>query len=657
MSKNNYDSSKIKVLKGLDAVRKRPGMYIGDLETTGLHHMIWEVLDNSIDEILAGFGDKLICTLHKDDSVTIQDFGRGIPVDIHPEEGISAATVVLTVLHAGGKFGEPDSEYKVSGGLHGVGISVVNALSTSLKITICKDGEMYEQEFKEGVPVYELRKIKGKPKQNGTTVWFKPDNTIFKTSDFQREIILKRLKFSSYLNKGVEIHFNDEKNELTDIFHSERGILDFIDEDPAKELFKPIYFSGEGEGEESDVSCEVAMTYKDIYTDNVKSFANNVLTIEGGTHEVGFQKALSYVFLKKIKELKLRGSDSFTSEDVREGLVCAISVKLPEAEFKGQVKGKLNNLEAQKVLYKITKQYLEIWVEENQKIFGKIVKKIETAKKAREASKRSREVARKDALTNVSVLPGKLTDCQSKDPSISELFLVEGDSAGGSCKTERDRATQAILPLKGKVLNVEKTKLDRVIKSESIQTIITALGCGFGKSFEIENLRYHKIILNMDADVDGSHIQFLLLLFFYKYYRPLIDAGYIYLSVPPLYRAKKKAGGEVVYYATRKEKERVFPVVTKEMRKEAETNLDIFNKIEEIEKKADKWIVSRFKGLGEMNPTQLFETTMAPKTRTLIKIKFTDDSPISAKDMFEYLGGKNKNVREMLLLNFAHKLD
>ena len=450
--------------------------------------------------------------------------------------------------------------------------------------------------------------------------------------------------------------FVDEKNGQKDSLISEDGILDFIKETKGKDLFKPIYFTGEGEDEDKNVSCEVALVYKDIYSDDIKGFANNVYTIEGGSHEVGTLKALSYVFLKKIKELKIKGADSFTSEDIKEGLVCVVSVRLPEAEFKGQIKGKLNNPEAQRVTYKVMKQQLEIWVEENQKTFAKIVKKIETAKKAREASKRSREVARKDVLANVSVLPGKLTDCQTKDPSIAELYLVEGDSAGGSCKTERDRVTQAVLPLKGKILNVEKSTFSKVLKSETIQTIVTALGCGFGKTFKIEELRYHKIILNMDADVDGSHIQFLNLLFFFKFYRPLIDAGYLYLAVPPLYRAKKKAGGEVVYYATKAEKEKEFPTITTEMREAAKTDLKLYNKIEEIEKKADKWVVSRFKGLGEMNPAQLYETTMDPKTRVHVQVKVSDDSPISVDDMFNYLGGTNKGFREMLLLNFAHKL-
>ncbi|HIS09231.1 MAG TPA: DNA gyrase subunit B, partial [Candidatus Scatomorpha intestinipullorum] len=531
MENKQYSGSSIKVLKGLEAVRKRPGMYIGDTNINGLHHLIYEVVDNSIDEAMAGYCNEISITLTKEGSAIIKDNGRGIPVDIHPTENIPAATVVLTVLHAGGKF-DQDS-YKVSGGLHGVGVSVVNALSKSLQMTIYKNGQIYRQNFAQGIPQDELTII-GECKENGTTIEFIPDGTIFEVTEFQREILAKRFKELAYLNKQITIHFKDERDNFEETYHFEGGLNQFVSDLNKKPLISTIISF---EGLENDVEMQIALAYNDGFDEKVLSFVNNIRTIDGGTHESGFRMGLTRVITNYIEaNANAREKDSkITGEDIREGLVAIVSVKVVDPQFEGQTKGKLGSSFVRPIVQKLTFEKLTKFFEENPNEAKAIMQKALLAARGREAAKKARELTRKKETFSVGTLPGKLADCQSKDPSISEIYLVEGDSAGGSAKQGRDRVYQAILPLRGKILNVEKSRLDKILKSKEIKNLITALGCGIGEDFDISKIRYNKIIIMTDADVDGSHIQTLLMTFFFRYLRGIIESGYLYIAQPPLY--------------------------------------------------------------------------------------------------------------------------
>ena len=540
---HNYGAGNIKVLKGLEAVRKRPGMYIGDTGHRGLHHLIYEVVDNSIDEAMAGHCDTISVTLTKRGTAVVSDNGRGIPTDMHPTEGISAATVVLTVLHAGGKFDK--DTYKVSGGLHGVGVSVVNALSSDLKMTIFRDGQIHEQNFKCGIPQEPLA-VTGTTRKRGTTIEFAPDPSIFtETVIFDYDYLAKRFRELAYLNPRITIVFKDERNGAENTYHYEGGISQFVSDVNKKEVVAtPFAFSERIE----DIEMDIALMYNDSYDEKTFTFVNNINTPNGGTHEAGFRAGLTRVVSNynkqngnaKEKDVNLSG------EDVAEGLICVVSVRVPEPQFEGQTKGKLGNTYVRPLVQKVTYEKLTKYFEENPIQAKAIVQKALMAARGREAAKKARELTRrKDAMT-VGTLPGKLADCQSKDPSISELYLVEGDSAGGSAKQGRDRVFQAILPLKGKILNVEKARLDKILKSEEITNMITALGCGIGEEFNEDKLRYHKIIIMTDADVDGSHIQTLLLTFFFRYLPKIVENGYLYLAQPPLYRYQK--GKKEIYF-------------------------------------------------------------------------------------------------------------
>ena len=539
----NYGAGNIKVLKGLEAVRKRPGMYIGDTGHRGLHHLIYEVVDNSIDEAMAGYCDTINVTLTKQGTAVISDNGRGIPTDMHPTENISAATVVLTVLHAGGKFDK--DTYKVSGGLHGVGVSVVNALSSNLHMTIYRDGNVHEQEFKKGVPQEPLE-VTGTTRKHGTTIEFAPDPSIFtETVIFEYEYLSKRFKELAYLNPQIKIIFKDERNGQEETYHFEGGITQFVQDLNKKEqVAAPFEYNAKIE----DIEMDIAFMYNDTYEEKVYSFVNNIRTPNGGTHEAGFRAALTRIISTynsqngnaKEKDVKLSG------EDTGEGLIAIVSVRVPEPQFEGQTKGKLGNTYVRPLVQKASYEQMTKYFEENPIEAKAIVQKALMAARGREAAKKARDLTRRKDSMSVGTLPGKLADCQSKDATISELYLVEGDSAGGSAKQGRDRVFQAILPLKGKILNVEKARLDKILKSDEITNMITALGCGIGEEFDIEKLRYHKIIIMTDADVDGSHIQTLLLTFFFRYFPHIVENGYLYLAQPPLYRYKK--GKKEIYF-------------------------------------------------------------------------------------------------------------
>jgi len=537
-----YGASNIKVLKGLEAVRKRPGMYIGDTGIKGLHHLVYEVVDNSIDEAMAGHCDTINVTLTKDGSAIVSDNGRGIPVGMHPTENISAATVVLTVLHAGGKFDK--DTYKVSGGLHGVGVSVVNALSSDLKVIIKRDGSIHEQSFKKGIPQEPLE-VTGNTNRAGTSVEFFPDPSIFETVVFEYEILSKRLKELAYLNPKITINLKDDRSDTSESFHFEGGIAQFVEDMNTKDtVSKVIFFSSKIE----DIEVDIAMMYNTSYEERTLSFVNNIRTPNGGTHEAGYKAGLTRVISTynsknssaKEKDVKISG------DDVREGLICVVSVRVPEPQFEGQTKGKLGNTYVRPLVQKLTGEQLNKYFEETPIEAKAIIQKALLAAKGREAAKKARDLTRRKDVLSVGTLPGKLADCQSRDATTSEIYLVEGDSAGGSAKQGRDRVFQAILPLKGKILNVEKARLDKILKSEEITNMITALGCGIGDEFDESKLRYHKVIIMTDADVDGSHIQTLLLTFFFRFLRQIVDEGYLYLAQPPLYRYKK--GKKEIYF-------------------------------------------------------------------------------------------------------------
>ena len=764
MDNKNYGASNIKVLKGLEAVRKRPGMYIGDTSVKGLHHLIYEVVDNAIDEAMAGYCDQIKITIKKDGSAVISDNGRGIPTDIHPTEKIPAATVVLTILHAGGKFDK--DTYKVSGGLHGVGVSVVNALSKKLHMTIYRDKKIHEQEFEKGIPINELT-VTGNTRKTGTTIQFWPDPKVFETIDFKFDILQKRFKELAYLNPKITITFEDERVGKKEVYHFEGGIKQFVQDMAKKEpLCQVINFFEKVE----DIEIDIAFEYIDAYDEKLFSFVNNIKTPDGGTHESGFRAGLTRAVSRYIQEnANTREKDTkISGDDVREGLIAVISVRVPEPQFEGQTKGKLGSSYVKPIVQKLTYEKLLKYFEENPNDAKDIMQKVLLAAKGREAAKKARELTRrKDAMT-VGTLPGKLADCQSKDATISELYLVEGDSAGGSAKQGRDRVFQAILPLKGKILNVEKARLDKILKSEEIKNMITALGCGIGEEFNSKKLRYHKIIIMTDADVDGSHIQTLLLTFFFRFLRPIIEDGYLYIAQPPLYRYKKgkqeiylkddkamsefliEKGIDVIkiqgmgkrdlielfklvafYRMTLKELNKRFSLIevirylienpdllalnNQELFKNLKSYLNslnynilnkhisedeihlyvqtdegleeiiiddklftnpfygearyIFDKIserdltifegrdllemlDEIEKSAKKGAyIQRYKGLGEMNPEQLWETTMNPENRRLLRVSIEDAK--TASDVFTLFMGDEVEPRRQYIEEHA----
>ncbi|MCM3777827.1 DNA topoisomerase (ATP-hydrolyzing) subunit B [Fictibacillus phosphorivorans] len=616
----NYDESNIQVLEGLEAVRKRPGMYIGATNVRGLHHLVWEIVDNSIDEALAGYCDTIRITIEKDNSITVEDNGRGIPVGMHEKMGRPAVEVIMTVLHAGGKFG--GGGYKVSGGLHGVGASVVNALSTLLEVTVSRDGKVHYQSYERGVPNADLKVI-GETDKTGTRTHFKPDPEIFTESlEYDFPTLSNRIRELAYLNRGLKIIAEDKRGEepVVKEYHYEGGIKSYVEHiNRTREVLheEPIFVEGEKEG----ISVEIAFQYNDSFASNIYSFANNINTHEGGTHESGFKTALTRVIndYGRKNNLFKDNDTNLTGEDVREGLTAIISIKHPDPQFEGQTKTKLGNSEARQITESIFSETFSAFLLENPVVAKAIVEKGMMALRARVAAKKARELTRRKSALEVSSLPGKLADCSSKDASISELYVVEGDSAGGSAKQGRDRHFQAILPLRGKIINVEKARLDKILSNNEVRAIITALGTGIGDEFDITKARYHKVIIMTDADVDGAHIRTLLLTFFFRYMRPIIEHGYIYIAQPPLYKVQQ---GKRIEYAYND--------------KELEKLLDELPQVPKPQ-------LQRYKGLGEMNPTQLWETTMDPETRTLLQVEMKD--AMAADETFEILMGDKVEPR------------
>ena len=614
---HTYDESQIQVLEGLEAVRKRPGMYIGSTSAKGLHHLVWEVVDNSIDEALGGYCDRIEVIVHQDNSISVIDNGRGIPVGLNEKLQKSTLEVVLTVLHAGGKFG--GDGYKVSGGLHGVGVSVVNALSEHVKVQVKRDGHLHMQEYRRGVPQSDIQII-GDTNETGTTVTFTPDKEIFtETTIYDYEVLQTRLRELAFLNKGIRIILNDERTNEREEFHYEGGIIEFVKYLGRNRtvLHDPIYVEGEKDG----IMVEVSMQYNDSYSEYLHSFANNINTHEGGTHESGFKSALTRIINDYArKNSLLKDSESnFTGDDVREGLIAIVSVKIPEPQFEGQTKTKLGNSEVRGIVESLFAEKLLEFLNENPAVAKKIVEKGLQAARAREAARKARELTRRKNVLEVGSLPGKLADCSSKDAHISELYIVEGDSAGGSAKQGRDRHFQAILPLRGKILNVEKARLDRILGNAEIRAMITALGTGISEDFDIEKARYHKIIIMTDADVDGAHIRTLLLTFFYRFMPQIIEAGYVYIAQPPLFKIERN---KVVRYAlTEEERDRIIA----EFGEGAKVN------------------VQRYKGLGEMDATQLWDTTMDPESRTMLQVTIQD--AIDADRVFDTLMGDDVEPR------------
>lgn len=624
-----YDAAQIQVLEGLEAVRKRPGMYIGSTGARGLHHLVYEVVDNSVDEALAGYCKTIKVSIGKDNSVTVEDDGRGMPVDKHPKMGIPAVEVIHTVLHAGGKFG--GGGYKVSGGLHGVGASVVNALSTRMEVEIKRNGKIYKQCYERGKTVTPLEVI-GESKKTGSKTTFWPDPEIFETTVFDFATLEHRLREMAFLNKGIKIVFKDEREgqKKNETYHYEGGIKEFVQFiNESKDPIHPdiIYF----EVIKENCELEVAMQYTQSYSELVLGYANNINTTDGGTHIVGFKSALTRVFNdygKKNKILK-DSDDALTGEDVREGLTAIVSVKLEEPQFEGQTKAKLGNPDIRGFVETSTNENLTAFLEENPAQAKAILEKCIKAARAREAARKARDLTRRKGALDSFSLPGKLADCSDKDPSVCEIFLVEGDSAGGSAKDGRDRKRQAILPLRGKILNVEKARLDKILNSDEIKNMITAFGCGIGDDFNIEKLRYHKIIIMTDADVDGAHIRTLLLTFLYRYMRPLIEGGYVYAAQPPLYQVKK--GKDVYYTYSEEEQGRL---------------------MKSLEDKSGKADIQRYKGLGEMDAEQLWETTMDYEHRTLIQITIEDSA--EADQTFSTLMGDKVPPRKKFIEENAH---
>jgi DNA gyrase subunit B len=659
LANNGYSEESIKVLEGLEAVRKRPAMYIGDVSERGLHHLIQEVVDNSIDEALAGYCTDIIVTLHADGGCSIEDNGRGIPTGPHPVKKISTLEVVMCTLHAGGKFDK--NTYKVSGGLHGVGVSCVNALSSFVEVTVQRDGKVYKQEYRQGKPTTPVRTV-GESKGTGTKTYFRPDDSIFKTTVFKFQRVADRLRELAFLNKEVSITLRDERENEEETFHFEGGLKDFVDYiDSANTIFvKPVYIQGSDIGEsETETQIEVCFQYNTGFAENLLSYVNNINTTEGGTHVTGFRSALtrtlnSYAQANAKKNNKVQ----LVGDDFREGLTAIISVKVAEPQFEGQTKTKLGNNEVEGIVRTIVNEKLAQFLDENPTLSKRIIEKAVLAAEARIAAKKSRELVRRKNALESSTLPGKLADCSLNSPEDTEVYLVEGDSAGGSAKQGRDRRFQAILPLRGKVLNVQKARLAKILENEEIRTIFTALGTGFGEDFDIEKLRYGKIILMADADVDGSHIRTLLLTLFYNYMRDLVLEGKLYIAQPPLYKLKK---GKTEFYAyDDKERDEIIERLKKDSpkaKKEAETDDDGSEEDEETTvaeelKEAKKFgiTLSRFKGLGEMNPDQLWDTTMNPDTRTLLQVTIGEAS--QAAMIFQTLmGDKVEPRREFIEKN------
>ncbi len=627
---SDYSAKNINVLKGLEAVRKRPAMYIGDVSTRGFHHLVNEVVDNSIDEALAGYADKIDITINKDESLTVEDNGRGIPVDMHPEEKRSALEVVMTVLHAGGKFDK--NTYKVSGGLHGVGVSVVNALSEWCKVEVKRNGKVYFQEYRRGFPVKPVAEIgKAKKNESGTKTTFFPDSEIFKIDKFKFDTIAERMRELAYLNKDVTINIKDERNGEEESFHFKGGLIEFVKylDEARQVLHKTIYI----EGERDNTPIEIAFQYTDGYSENIFSYVNNINTHEGGTHLVGFKTALTRTMNNYASKNGLIKDDkiSLTGDDFREGLTAVISVKVADPQFEGQTKTKLGNSETKSAVETMVGEKLSEFLEENPSVGKKVIEKCMRAAEAREAARKARDLARrKNALDSMN-LPGKLADCSITDPEHCEIYIVEGDSAGGSAKQGRDRRFQAILPLKGKILNVEKAKMNKILENNEIKAIISAIGAGLGQDFDQAKSRYGKIILMTDADVDGSHIRTLLLTFLYRYMAELITSGKVYIAQPPLYKVKK--GKQEFYAFDDKERDEILKRLKVNGKEDTEELVE-----EMIEEGSVKGVsISRYKGLGEMNPEQLWETTMNPETRTVLQV--TLESAATADKIFETLMG------------------
>ena len=627
-SPQQYDENQIQVLEGLEAVRRRPGMYIGSTDERGLHHLVYEIVDNAVDEALAGFCDHIIVTLHKDGAVSVEDNGRGFPVGIHPKMGRPAVEVCLTVLHAGGKFG--GGGYKVSGGLHGVGASVVNALSKHLRVNVYQDGKLYQQEYERGKPLYDL-KIIGLADRTGTTIYFHPDVRtgedpepgIFETGNFDFDTLRTRFREMAFLNKGIKIELNDERTEPAQqrVYHYEGGIVSFVEylNKNKDVMFKPPLYI---EGVKDSTTVEIAMQWNDGFNESVFCFANNIHTPEGGTHLAGFRSALTRVvndYGRKSGILKA-ADGSLTGEDIREGLTAIVSVKLVEPQFEGQTKTKLGNSEVRQLVDSMVADKLAIYFEENPGAARTILDKCLSAARAREAARKARDLTRRKTALESAALPGKLADCSERDPAKCEIFLVEGDSAGGSAKTGRDRHFQAILPLRGKILNVEKTRMDKVLANAEIKAMITAFGGGFGAEFDPEKLRYHRIVCMTDADVDGSHIRILLLTFFYRHMTKLIEDGHVYIAQPPLYKVTR---GKMVKYVY------------------SDPQLQAL--LDELGRDA-KPEIQRYKGLGEMSAEQLWDTTMNPETRSMYRVTLKD--AISADEMFTLLMGDQVEPRK-----------
>lgn len=625
-----YEAEQIQVLEGLEAVRRRPGMYIGSTDARGLHQLFMEVVDNSIDEYVAGFGDEISLTIHTDGSMTVSDNGRGIPVSVHPKTGRPAVETVMTTLHAGGKFGENGSAYKSSGGLHGVGVSCVNALSEWCEVYIRRNGKIYRQRYERGVPTTDLEII-GESESTGTTTVFKPDSEIFETLDYNAETIIHRLRELAFLNRGLRIIFKDERTGREVYFKYEGGIVSFVEHiNKSKEpLHKDvIYF----EKEQDDYIVEVAMQYTDSYAESIYTFANNINTHEGGTHLSGFKAALTRTindYARKNNLIK-ENEENLSGDDVREGLTAIISIKIPDPQFEGQTKTKLGNSEVRGIVESIVADRFGIYLEEHPTDAKKIIEKAVAAARAREAARKARELTRRKSALEVSSLPGKLADCSLTDPAVCELYLVEGDSAGGTAKQGRDRRFQAIMPLRGKILNVEKARLDKILANNEIRAMITAFGTGISEEFDLSKARYGKVIIMTDADVDGAHIRTLLLTFFYRYMRPLVEKGHVYIALPPLYMVKK---GKTVRYAY--------------------NDRELDKILDEIGRKGVT--IQRYKGLGEMDAEQLWETTMNPETRTILQLRLED--AVAAEEIFSTLMGEAVQPRREFIQDHAKDVE
>lgn len=619
-----YDSDKIKVLEGLSAVRKRPSMYIGSTDERGLHHLVYEVVDNSIDEAMEGYCDKITVTIREDGSVEVSDNGRGIPVSKHPQYGRSGLEIVMTKLHAGGKFDR--KSYKVSGGLHGVGVSVVNALSEWCEVTVTREGKVYRQKYERGKPVTEVEIVDEDGVNSGNDTRFMPDDEIFETTEFKFDKLKERMQELAFLNKGLRIILDDERHDKKTEFHYEGGIVEYVQyltKEKERLHSEPIYFKKRQDG----VHVEVAMQYltQSYSKKNILAFANNINTIEGGTHLSGFRAALTRTFNYYADKNDLAEDVDIRGDDFREGLTAVINVKLPEPQFEGQTKTKLGNSEIRGIVQSIVGDKLMTYLEETPKVAKAIIEKAKMAAKARQAAKKAKELTRRKGILSSVDLPGKLADCANPDPAKSELYIVEGDSAGGSAKQGRDRDFQAILPLRGKIINVEKARLNKMLENKEIRSIISALGAGIGEEFDVDECRYHKVIIMTDADVDGAHIRTLLFTFFYRYMKPLIERGYLYMAQPPLYKIKKGRGSQYVYTENGKQ--------------------------EVLEEWGRRGVsIQRYKGLGEMNPTELWETTMNPENRRLAQVTVEDAE--KADELFDLLMGKEvKPRREFIKTN------